>query len=436
MLLLAFLSLATLPRAASAQEPSGAAGGDRGDASVVAVRAARLLDGTGAPPLPDPVVLIRGERIEAVGSDLPIPRGAEVVDLGNATLLPGLIDLHTHLVNDPEIHWEDELLRSTPQEMALAAARNARITLEAGFTTVRDMGTSWPYVDVALRDAVEAGWLPGPRMQVAGAYVSSTGGAGDARQFPPYVQVPSAETLADGPEEVRKAARTHLKHGADFIKIMATGAVLSRGLPPGAQQYSEEELRAAVVEAGRWGRPVAAHAHGADGIKAALRAGVRTVDHGSMLDAEAVEMLRAREAFYVPTLYTSHWVVENAEEGVIPPAQVERSRRIMEQKHDAFRLALEAGLDIPFATDAAVIPHGLNAREFEVRVGLGEPPADAIVAATSLAAEVLGWQDRVGAVEPGLLADLIAVEGDPLADITELGRVVWVMKGGAVVKAP
>jgi imidazolonepropionase-like amidohydrolase len=190
----------------------------------------------------------------------------------------------------------------------------------------------------------------------------------------------------------------------------------------------------AVEEAGRWGRPVAAHAHGAEGIKAALRAGVHTVDHGSMLDAEAVEMLRARDAFYVPTLFTSHWAVENAAAGVVPPAQVERSRRIMEQKHASFRLALGAGLDIPFATDAAVIPHGMNAKELEVRVELGEPPMRSIVSATTLAAEVLGWQDRVGALRPGLLADLIAVEGDPLADITELQRVTWVMKGGEVVK--
>ena len=285
-------------------------------------------------------------------------------------------------------------------------------------------------MDVALRDAVEAGWVPGPRMVVAGAYVSATGGAGDARQFGPYVEVPVAETLADGPDEIRKAVRTHLKNGADFIKVLATGAVLSQGLPPGAQQYSDEELRTAVVEAGRWERPVAAHAHGAEGIKAALRAGVRTVDHGSMLDAEAVEMLRARNAFYVPTLFTSSWVLENAEEGVIPPAQVERSRRILEQKHASFVLALEAGLDIPFATDAAVIPHGMNAREMAVRVRLGEPPMRTLVSATSLAAEVLGQEERVGTVR----ADLIAVDGNPLEDITVMERVRWVMKGGEVVK--
>lgn len=400
---------------------------------LTAIRAARLVDGTGAEPLSNPVVLVRGERIEAVGSDMEIPVGALVVDLGDATLLPGLIDLHTHLVNDPDLHWEDELLAATPATMALSAARNARITLEAGFTTVRDMGTSWPYVDVALRDAIEAGWLPGPRMHVAGAYVSATGGAGDARQFSPYVQVPRAETLADGPEEIRKAVRTHLKQGADFIKVLATGAVLSRGLPPGAQQYSGEELRTAVVEAGRWGRRVAAHAHGAEGIKAALRAGVHTVDHGSMLDDEAIGMLRTREAFYVPTLYTSTYVLENAADGVVPPDQVERSREIQGQKHASFRRALAAGLDIPFATDAAVIPHGLNAREMRVRVELGESPLQTLHAATGLAAEVLGRGDELGRVAPGWLADLVAVPGDPLEDITLMERVHWIMKGGVVV---
>ena len=402
--------------------------------ALVAIRAARLIDGTGAEPPANAVVLVRGERIEAVGSGLQIPAGATVIDLGSATLLPGLIDLHTHLISEEGVHWEDELLRSTPPRSALSGARNARVTLLAGFTTCRDMGTSWPYVDVALRDAIERGWVPGPRLQVAGAYVSTTGGAGDALQFSPYVQVPLADLLADSEDEVRAAARSHLKQGADFIKILATGAVFSRGAPPGAQQYSEEELRAAVEEAGRWGRTVAAHAHGAEGIKAALRAGVRTVDHGSMLDDEAILLLRERRAFYVPTLYTSQWTLENEDSTTTPAAQLERTRAIAEVKYASFRKALAAGLDVPFGTDAAVIPHGRNARELGVRVRLGQRPMDAIVSATSLAAEVMGWEDRVGAVKAGRYADLIAVAGNPLDDITELERVRWVMKGGVVYR--
>lgn len=401
---------------------------------VVAVRAARLIDGTGASSVPDAVVLVRGGRIQAAGSSLPIPEGADVIDLGGATLLPGLIDLHTHLISEAGVHWEDELLRSTPPRAALSGADNARVTLMAGFTTVRDMGTSWPYVDVALRDAIEAGWVPGPRMLVPGAYISTTGGAGDALQFSPYVQVPLADVLADDEDQVRRMARRHLKNGADFIKILATGAVFSLGAPPGVQLYSEQELRAAVEEAAHWGTTVAAHAHGTEGIEAALRAGVLTIDHGSMLDDEAISMLKERRSFYVPTLFTSEWTLAHEDSATTPASELKRSRDIAEVKYASFRKALAAGLDIPFGTDAAVIPHGMNAHELAVRVRLGEAPMHAIWSATGLAAEVIGWQDRVGTVATGRYADLVAVAGDPLTDITNLQRVRWVMKGGAVVK--
>ncbi|MBK8057271.1 MAG: amidohydrolase family protein [Gemmatimonadetes bacterium] len=296
------------------------------------------------------------------------------------------------------------------------------MTLMAGFTTCRDMGPNWPYVDVELRRAIDAGAIPGPRLLVAGNYVSSTGGAGDARQFSIYVDVPIVQTLADGPDEVTKAVRTHLKQGADFIKILVTGAVLSKGISPGAQQYSDEEIRAAVTEARRWGKPVAAHAHGADGIKAALRAGVRTIDHGSYLDDEAIALLKAsnRQSFYAPTLYTSAVIERNDPANPVPESERERSRQIRSVKDAGFRRALAAGIPIGFATDALVIPHGDNAREFSERVRLGESPMSAIVSATALNAEILGWQDRVGTIGAGKLADLIAVPGDPLQDITRL----------------
>src|SRR6185436_10290670 len=276
-------------------------------AGTVVIRAGRLIDGRGGAPLVPAMVRVEGERIVEVGVTVAIPAGARVIDLGAATLLPGLIDLHTHLTNRAGVHWEDGLLRTTPGHDALWGARNARVTLLAGFTTCRDMGPTWPYVDVDLRDAIDQGAVPGPRMLVAGNYVSPTGGAGDARQFSIYVDVPTVRNLADGPDEVTKAVRTNLKHGANFIKILATGAVLSKGTPPGAQAYSDAEILAAVTEAKRWGRQVASHAHGIEGIKASIRAGVRTVDHGSYLDDEAVAMLRAshRATFYVPTLYTS-----------------------------------------------------------------------------------------------------------------------------------
>jgi imidazolonepropionase-like amidohydrolase len=398
--------------------------------AVIAIRAARLLDGRGGAPLTPAVVIIRGERIDAVGRDLPVPPGARVIDLGNATLLPGLIDLHTHLTSTG-VHWEDELLKTTPGQAALHGAKNARDTLLAGFTTVRDMGPTWPFTDIDLRNAINEGVVPGPRMMASGNYVSATGGAGDARQFSIYVDVPIVQNLADGPDAIRHAVRTNLKQGADFIKILATGAVLSKGTPPGAQQYTEEELHVAVEEARRWGRHVAAHAHGTDGIKAAIRAGIHTIDHGSMMDAEAIELLKTHEAYFVPTLFTSEVIAVDPN---VPAAEKERSRQIAEFKDRSFQMALKAGLKIGVATDAAVIPHGKNAHELTYRVRLGETPMAAIVSATTVNAEIMGWSDRVGAIEAGKFADLIAVSADPLRDIVSLENVGWVMKGGVIYK--
>jgi len=418
--LFALLAAAALFSAQSPAEP------------LVAVRAARLIDGRGGAPIAPAVVVIRGERIEAAGAGVAVPAGARVIDMGGATLLPGLIDLHTHLTSTG-VHWEDELLKTTPGQAALHGAHNALVTLMAGFTTCRDMGPTWPFTDIDLRKAIDEGVVPGPRLMVAGNYVSATGGAGDARQFSIYVDVPIVRNLADGADEIRKAVRTNLKAGADFIKILATGAVLSKGIQPGAQQYSEQELRTAVEEAARWGLWVAAHAHGGDGIKAAIRAGVHTIDHGSMLDEEAIALLKEHHAYYVPTLYTSESISANAN---VPDSEKERSREIKAAKDRGFQLAVKSGIPIGFATDAAVVPHGQNARELAYRVRAGQAPMDAIVSATRIAAEIMGWSDRVGTIEPKKFADLIAVGGDPLRDITELERVTWVIKGGTVYKSP
>ncbi len=398
---------------------------------VTIVRAARLIDGRGGAVLAPAAVRVEGDRITAVARVLDLPKGAKLVDLGAATLLPGLIDLHTHLTDRDGMHWEEALLKTTPTQAALWGARNARVTLESGVTTCRDMGPTWPYVDVDLRDAIAQGFVPGPRMLVAGSYVSSTGGAGDARQFSIFVDVPLVRNLADGPLEITKAVRTHFKNGADFIKILATGAVTSKGIGAGQQQYSDEEIQAAVTEAKRWGREVAAHAHGSEGIKAAIRAGVRTVDHGSMLDAEAIALLKAGRTYYVPTLYISKTVESNP---IVPESEKERSRQIDERMLDSFRQALAAGLRIGVATDVPVMPHGEYAKELVFRVGLGEAPLATIVAATRVNAEILGWSDRVGTLEAGKWADLVAVAKDPLVDIRALEQVGFVMKAGVVYK--
>ena len=401
--------------------------------NLTVIKVGRLIDGKGGKPLMPAMVLLDGKTIVKVAKKLKIPKNAKIIDLGVATLLPGLIDLHTHLCSKPGIHWEDELVRSNPAEAALWGAHNAKRTLLAGFTTCREMGPTWPYVDVSLRNAIDEGAIPGPRLFVSGNYVSATGGAGDARQFSIYVDVPTVKNLADNPNEIIKAVRTNFKHGADFIKILATGAVLSKGLPPGAQQFTDEEIGAAVNEANRWGKTVAAHAHGAEGILAAIRSGVRTIDHGSFLNDEAISILKnTRNTFYVPTLYTSDVIRESGVKNGIPQSEIERELYVRNAQINAFKKALLADIPIGFATDSGVIPHGDNAREMDVRARYGEKPMNTLVSATSLNAQIIGWEDKIGSVEVGKLADLIAVTGNPLKDIKEMQHVQFVMKDGEV----
>ena len=398
------------------------------------IRADRLIDGNGALVQPG-AVLVTGERITAVGATALAGAADRTIDLGDATLVPGLIDLHTHLTDKVGTHWEEVLITTTPAQAALYGAANALTTLRAGFTTVRDMGPTWPYTDVDLRDVINAGVIPGPRMQVAGNYVSATGGAGDARQFSIYVDVPTVRNLADGVDAVRAVVRTNHKNGADFTKILATGAVLSQGLSPGAQQYSDAELAVAVEETNRWGRFTAAHAHGAEGIKAAIRAGVRTIDHGSMLDEEGIAMLQASDhTYFVPTLYVGVIVPRDGAALGIPEEQIQRSIEMMRYRNATFRRAMEAGLTVGFATDAGVFEHGHNAREFQLRIEAGQSEMDAITSATSVSAMIMGWGADVGSLEAGKYADVIAVPGNPLADVTALERVMWVMKGGTVYR--
>ncbi len=312
--------------------------------TVTIIKAARLLDGRGGAAIAPAIVRVEDEKIAEVGTNLAVPEGATVIDLGDATLLPGLIDLHTHLTGKMGVHWEDALAKTTPGHDALWGARNALVTLRAGFTTCRDMGPTWPYVDVDLRNAIDDGAVPGPRLLVAGNYVSSTGGAGDAKQFSIYLDAPIVKNLADGPDEITKAVRTNFKHGADFIKILATGAVLSKGIEPGRQQYSDEEIKAAVVEAARWGGQVASHAHGAAGIKASIRAGRA---HGRSRVGARRRSDRPARGLQSPDVLRADARRDRGDragrrENNIPESERERSRKMKNVKFAGFQRALAA----------------------------------------------------------------------------------------------
>ena len=397
---------------------------------IVVVRAARMLDVSTGRMVSPAAVTVKAGRIEAVGGAA--PAGARTVDLGDVTLLPGLIDLHTHLTSDlSTADWIAEPVRGTPSSWSLRGAMNARITLRAGFTTVRDVGAGG-FSDVALMRAIDAGFVPGPRVVPSGHAVGITGGHCDDTGWAPGVAEKGPEGgVADGPEAVTRAVRYQIKHGAKVIKLCATAGVLSFTGSVGAQQMGDDELAAAVREAARHGVPVAAHAHGADGILAAVRAGVTSIEHGSILTPQVLAAMRERGTWLVPTLYLRDAIRRD----LLPPpirAKMDQVTPLMDQ---SFRLALKSRVKIAFGTDASVYPHGQNAREFAVRVRLGQTPLEAVRGATVYAAQVLGVDDR-GIIAWGKLADLVAVSGDPLRDIGALERVVFVMKGGAVQEVP
>jgi imidazolonepropionase-like amidohydrolase len=399
----------------------------------LAIRAARLIDGRGGAPMLNPVILIDSSRITAVGPRVAIPAGTKVIDLGNATVLPGLIDCHTHITGgDPGDYYEG-LFRRSPIDYAVAAPTFARRTLLAGFTSVRDVG-SGEFIDVALRRAIDSGLVEGPRMQVATLAIGSTGGHNDIVGFSPYIKFGQFSGIADGVDEIRKLVRFEVKNGADVIKLIASAGVLSEEQSAGAPQYSQEEMNAAVQEAAQWGRKVAAHAHGAEAIKRAVRAGVASIEHGSLLDEEGIRLMKERGTYLVADIYNDDYIMSEYRRLRFPEKILEKERQIGKLQRENFRKAAKAGVKLAFGTDAGVYPHGWNGKQFAVMVRYGLTPMQAIQAATTSAADLLGWSDKVGAVAPGLYADLIAVDGDPLADITELERVKFVMKGGKVYK--
>lgn len=399
----------------------------------IALRAGRLIDGRGGPPLLRVVVLIDSTRITAVGTDIAIPPGTEVIDLGDATLLPGLIDCHTHITaGDPGDYYE-ALFRKSPIDYAVAAPTFARRTLEAGFTTVRDVGGA-EFIDVALRRAIDSGLVPGPRMQVATLTVGATGGHADVVGFSPYLKFGQFSGLADGVDEIRKLVRFEVKNGADLIKLIASAGVLSEEQSAGAPQYSQAEMDAVVQEATLWDRKVAAHAHGAEAIKRAVRAGVASIEHGSLIDDEGIRLMKQHGTYLVADIYNDDYILAEYKRLNYPDKILDKERQVGRLQRENFRRAARAGVKIAFGTDAGVYPHGWNGKQFAVMVRFGLTPMQAIQSATASAADLLGWTDRVGTVTPGRYADIVAVDGDPLRDITELERVTFVMKGGVAYK--
>jgi len=400
----------------------------------VVVVAGRLFDAKTAKIVAGPhAIVIEGDRIVSVGpaAGVQAVSGEQRIDLSGSTVLPGLIDVHTHLTGNPELIGYQSLGVSVPRQ-ALFGAKNARITLDAGFTTVRNVGASG-YSDVALREAIDAGDVPGPRLLASGPPLGITGGHCDENLLPSEYRQ-SADGVADGVAGVQRRLREVIKYGADVIKFCATGGVLSKGDDPKASQYTQEEMRALVTDAHRLGRRVAAHAHGGEGIRWAVEAGVDSIEHGSYIDDAGIAAMKAKGTYLVPTLYLADWFLANAERLRIPPFILAKARQVMPDAERLIARAIKAGVKIAYGTDSSVYPHGLNGRQFAVFVRLGMPPAQAIQTATWNAADLLGWSDRVGTVAAGHFADLVAVEGDPTQDVTLLERIPFVMKGGVVVK--
>ena len=426
---LALFALAVLPALTAAAQD--------GETPIV-IRADRLIIGTDAPPVLNPEVVIEGERITAVGPTgaIPIPRGATVIDLSGHTILPGLFDCHVHLGGIPGDGGDTQKMRETVAHEAIYAVAHAKITLEKGFTSVRNIGAG-NYHDAALRDMVNRGIVPGPRIQAATWGVGSTGGHADINGWNPDVPTPGYAMIADGVDELRRAVRFQVKYGADVIKVTASGGVLSHGDSVYDQAYSFEELKAIVDTATMLDTPVGAHAHSPAAMNDAIRAGVASIEHGTLIDEEGIRLAKEHGTFIVPTIYTLDFIIEEGAESGVPEHSIAKAKEIATMQRERLAAAFHAGVKFAYGTDAAVFPHGRNAKDFGIMVDeMDISPMAAIQTATINGAELLGWEADLGSIEDGKLADIIAVAGNPLDDIRLLEDVKFVMKGGEVVKSP
>jgi imidazolonepropionase-like amidohydrolase len=423
------ICVSAAPLAAQSAAPSKPAAPPK----IAVVKAARLVDPKAGTVIANAMVIVQDDKVTQVGSGLAIPAGAEVIDLKGATILPGLIDCHTHITSQPSDYYED-IFRKSPIDYAITAHVYAKRTLEAGFTTVRDVGAS-EYIDIALKRAIDKGEVVGPRMVPAGLAISSTGGHGDLTGFSPYVKIEGISAIADGVAEIRKLVRSNVKFGADVIKVLAGGGVLSEEESVGGPQFSQEELNALVEEAGMWGRKVAAHAHGPEPIKRAIRAGVASVEHASLIDDDGIRLAKEHGTYLVMDVYNDDYILAEYARMGYPEKILAKERQVGRQQRENFKKAVDAGAKMAFGTDAGVYPYGWNAKQFAHMVRWGMTPMQAIQAATVNAADLLGRSGKVGELSFGSFADLIAVAGDPLKDVTELEHVTFVMKGGAVIKS-